>query len=107
MAVKEPTGDLKKACWKGYTAVGMKNKNGRKVPNCVPANEARNATPAEYEKSLKDLMKRPDVIRTLRSLKKRDQDSEYDTQQNQKFINPKAVDFEDVLTDLLTKLYGN
>ena len=38
--VKEPTGDLKKACWKGYTAVGMKMKNGRKVPNCVPVKEA-------------------------------------------------------------------
>ena len=37
--VKEPTGGLKDACWKGYTAVGMKEKNGRKVPNCVPANE--------------------------------------------------------------------
>lgn len=37
--VKEPTGGLKDACWKGYTAVGMKMKNGRKVPNCVPANE--------------------------------------------------------------------
>ena len=34
--VKKPTGDLKKACWTGYTAVGMKEKNGRKVPNCVP-----------------------------------------------------------------------
>jgi hypothetical protein len=34
--VKEPTGKLKDACWKGYTAVGMKMKNGRKVPNCVP-----------------------------------------------------------------------
>ena len=34
--VKQPTGDLKKACWKGYTAVGMKMKNGKKVPNCVP-----------------------------------------------------------------------
>jgi len=38
-AVKEPTGDLKDACWKGYTAVGMKMKNGKKVPNCVPKNE--------------------------------------------------------------------
>ena len=38
--VKEPTGDLKKACWKGYTAVGMKMKNGRKVPNCVPVKES-------------------------------------------------------------------
>lgn len=37
--VKEPTGDLKKACWKGYTAVGMKMKNGRQVPNCVPIKE--------------------------------------------------------------------
>lgn len=35
-AVKEPTGDLKDACWKGYTAVGTKKKNGRTVPNCVP-----------------------------------------------------------------------
>jgi hypothetical protein len=34
--VKKSTGDLKKACWKGYTAVGLKMKDGRKVPNCVP-----------------------------------------------------------------------
>ncbi len=26
---------LKSACWKGYEAIGMKTKNGRKVPNCV------------------------------------------------------------------------
>lgn len=25
-----------KACWKGYEAVGLKKKNGRSVPNCVP-----------------------------------------------------------------------
>jgi hypothetical protein len=37
--VKPPTGGLKDACWKGYTAVGMKMKNGRKVPNCVPVKE--------------------------------------------------------------------
>jgi len=23
-------------CWKGYEAIGMKKKGGRKVPNCVP-----------------------------------------------------------------------
>ena len=39
-AVKAPTGNLKDACWSGYTAVGMKMKNGRKVPNCVPKEEA-------------------------------------------------------------------
>jgi hypothetical protein len=37
--VAEPTGDLKDACWKGYTAVGMKKKNGKMVPNCVPVKE--------------------------------------------------------------------
>jgi len=26
-------------CWKGYEAVGMKMKGGRKVPNCVPVKE--------------------------------------------------------------------
>jgi hypothetical protein len=31
--------ELKKACWKGYEAIGMKNKNGKKVPNCVPIKE--------------------------------------------------------------------
>jgi hypothetical protein len=25
-----------KACWKGYKAVGFKQKNGKRVPNCVP-----------------------------------------------------------------------
>lgn len=37
--VAEPRGDLKDACWKNYTAVGLKKKNGRMVPNCVPKEE--------------------------------------------------------------------
>jgi predicted kinase len=28
-----------KACWKGYEAIGFKNKNGKRVPNCVPVDE--------------------------------------------------------------------
>lgn len=28
--------NMEKACWSGYTQRGMKDKNGRKVPNCVP-----------------------------------------------------------------------
>lgn len=27
---------MKNTCWKGYEPIGMKNKGGRKVPNCVP-----------------------------------------------------------------------
>jgi hypothetical protein len=28
-------------CWKGYVQYGMKVKNGKEVPNCVPVDEAR------------------------------------------------------------------
>lgn len=27
---------MKNPCWKGYEPIGMKTKNGKKVPNCVP-----------------------------------------------------------------------
>jgi hypothetical protein len=30
-------------CWKGYKQIGMKDKNGRQVPNCVPISEAESA----------------------------------------------------------------
>ena len=30
---------LEEACWKGYKAIGVKDKGGRKVPNCVPVSE--------------------------------------------------------------------
>ncbi len=30
-------------CWKGYKQVGMKNKNGRQVPNCVPEGKMNEA----------------------------------------------------------------
>jgi len=32
-------GGGKDPCWKGYEMVGMKNKGGREVPNCVPKEE--------------------------------------------------------------------
>ena len=28
--------NLQKSCWAGYKQVGMKDKNGKQVPNCVP-----------------------------------------------------------------------
>lgn len=30
---------LLEACWKNYTMIGMKKKNGKEVPNCVPKKE--------------------------------------------------------------------
>jgi hypothetical protein len=33
---KSPSDKSKNPCWKGYKMVGMKDKGGRSVPNCVP-----------------------------------------------------------------------
>jgi hypothetical protein len=30
---------MTEACWEGYKQVGMKDKGGKMVPNCVPVNE--------------------------------------------------------------------
>lgn len=30
---------INEVCWEGYKQVGMKEKNGKQVPNCVPINE--------------------------------------------------------------------
>jgi len=32
--------NMEKACWAGYKQVGMKDKNGRQVPNCVPVKKS-------------------------------------------------------------------
>ncbi|MHA6248603.1 hypothetical protein ACXYMU_11740 [Pontibacter sp. CAU 1760] len=38
---KEKDNSLKEnnPCWDGYEPVGMKKKDGKEVPNCVPKNE--------------------------------------------------------------------
>lgn len=32
--------NMQKACWSGYKQEGMKDKNGRMVPNCVPVKKS-------------------------------------------------------------------
>jgi hypothetical protein len=34
--IPQQTNEADGPCWKGYKQVGMKNKGGRQVPNCVP-----------------------------------------------------------------------
>jgi hypothetical protein len=34
---------LNESCWKGYEQIGMKEKNGKQVPNCVPIKENHEA----------------------------------------------------------------
>jgi hypothetical protein len=39
---------MKNPCWKGYRAYGMKEKNGKQVPNCVPIDEDKIIEEDEY-----------------------------------------------------------
>jgi hypothetical protein len=43
MNLSEIIKELENPCWKGYEMVGMKKKDGREVPNCVPTSEASNS----------------------------------------------------------------
>lgn len=56
---------LEEACWTGYKQIGMKDKGGKQVPNCVPESivkEISGRTPkifvktAAVEKKIKELM---------------------------------------------------
>tara|TARA_R110002110_G_scaffold110703_2_gene275835 strand:+ start:211 stop:606 length:396 start_codon:yes stop_codon:yes gene_type:complete len=40
---------LTEACWKGYKQVGMKDKGGKQVPNCVPVDEGEQLEEGEYQ----------------------------------------------------------
>lgn len=44
---------VSEACWKGYKQVGMKDKNGKQVPNCVPESKV-NEEKAEGDRSKLD-----------------------------------------------------
>jgi hypothetical protein len=46
--------NMEKACWSGYEQQGMKDKGGRKVPNCVPIKKSAEEAPInEAEKEVK------------------------------------------------------
>ena len=47
--------NVQKACWTGYKQVGMKDKNGKQVPNCVPIEKAKDMETEEEPKIKKSL----------------------------------------------------
>ena len=38
-------------CWKNYEMVGMKMKDGKEVPNCVPTAKSAKSKSQAYQKS--------------------------------------------------------
>lgn len=52
-------------CWTGYKQVGMKNKGGRQVPNCVPESVTESSKEdiiKDLDKAKNDLLKKVDVL---------------------------------------------
>ena len=72
--VKPPTGGLKDACWKSYTAVGMKMKNGRKVPNCVPVKEEAE----EPSMAARTLSRKAQIVKAAAKSKKEEKEEASD-----------------------------
>ena len=42
LPMKKKKKTLKNPCWDNYEQLGMKNKNGKKVPNCIPKKKENN-----------------------------------------------------------------
>ncbi len=59
--------DEMKPCWKGYKQVGMKEKDGKEVPNCVPINESEGETPTRYMffSNLEQMKRQADLLLDL------------------------------------------
>lgn len=73
-AGKKPKDQKDEACWSGYVAKGMKNKGGRMVPNCVPA-EAVTTEKPPFEGPYKKVDKKPVTRSHLKSLTKAARDT--------------------------------
>ena len=73
--------NLVEACWSGYKQLGMKKKNGKQVPNCIPESTLNPKDPhkdyAEKSKTLQDLSRNKDVDQKAVQQRRLDLDKEY------------------------------
>lgn len=136
-ALETEEGDLKDACWDGYKAVGMKKKNGKMVPNCVPEeNEIDEAVKGVTKKELDALEDRnehglvalklakaygtPAEVKKIQDINKRHNQRghiEYKDQKERDAITRKywkmvedfkeEVEVEEGANDYFTKVAGN
>ena len=103
MAEPKSYRQLRKACWKGYQAIGVKQKNGRTVPNCVPESVLNPADPhkdyAEKSQTLQDLARNKDVDQKAVQQRRLDLNKEYSKHKLKEVLGPE----NDMGTPALTK----
>jgi hypothetical protein len=86
-----PLREMENPCWKGYEMVGMKEKDGRDVPNCVPIKEADGPCWKGYEQiGMKD--KNGKQVPNCVPIK---EDIDSDDDVNYGYVEPEEYDVED------------
>ena len=97
-------------CWQGYKQVGMKNKGGRQVPNCVP-NESvvREAKGRGFATIQNDMAKVVDAIQSELEKYKSNKGTDKAKQnvENLKKLNVQKQRLEDELDGKVTSLYAD
>jgi hypothetical protein len=95
-------------CWKGYKQVGMKNKNGKEVPNCVPEGKVIEAvTPGEIGKLQDDLTKINKAIASELKLyiSKKNTPQAKKHVENLKKLNKERTKVADKLDDMVSSIF--
>ena len=83
--------ELENPCWKGYEMVGMKEKDGREVPNCVPVKEDQGPCWKGYQQvgmKEKDGKQVPNCVPV-------NEDIDSDDDVNYGLVEPEEYDVED------------
>jgi hypothetical protein len=95
--------ELENPCWKGYEMVGMKNKDGREVPNCVPVSEDKGPCWKGYQQvgmKEKDGRQVPNCVPVS-------EDINSDADVNYGMVEPEEYDVEDEdMVDFISFMRG-
>jgi hypothetical protein len=92
-------------CWKGYKQIGMKDKDGRKVPNCVPVDEAADSNaigqPGGFfgdEEDEKDIKEDDSALRDNPELRDTDADINYGKVEPEEYDVDNYDDYKDFIS---------
>jgi hypothetical protein len=97
-------------CWKGYKQIGMKDKGGKQVPNCVPTESVvREAKGRGFATIQNDMAKVVDAIQSELEKYKSNKGTDKAKQnvENLKKLNVQKQRLEDELDGKVTSLYAD
>ena len=100
--------ELKSPCWDGYEQIGFKNKNGKKVPNCVPLESDERKLSVELGDQILDSLEGETISNEWEIVDEREAETEelsIDDWANM-CINPKEGLFQKLKNEIYAKPNG-